>query len=141
MRLAYRGECHAHLGDYDRSVADFTAAIKHQPDNARLYACRAASYREKHDLSHALVDLDQVVRILPKEPRAYFDRLNARIDMGDRKGAMTDMDRIVQLYPRSEGAYTYRACVGPAAIERSRPRPCRSGSRWPSIHEGRSITL
>jgi tetratricopeptide (TPR) repeat protein len=109
--LMYRGECYAQTGDPDRSIADFTAAIKQQPDEAALYGQRAASYRLKNDLDHALADLDQLVRICSNEPAAYLLRLDVRIDNGDFNGAMADIDRVVQLVPGAVGAYTYRAVV------------------------------
>jgi tetratricopeptide (TPR) repeat protein len=59
------------LGNYDRSIADFTAGIKTDRHIASAYNFRGNAYHKKGDFGNADADYNEAVRIDPKYVTAY----------------------------------------------------------------------
>ena len=61
-------------GEYDRSIADLTEAIKLNPRDAESYADRGVTYRMKRDYDIAVADLSEALKINPRSRYAYSER-------------------------------------------------------------------
>lgn len=48
--LYHRGECFYYLRDLDNAIADFTAAIRIQPEYSETYEKRGIAYSEQHNI-------------------------------------------------------------------------------------------
>ena len=78
VALYYRGQCHFELGEFSRSIADFTRAIEH-PDtlprlwNGLAYNFRGAAQLRMGNLVQAADDLSQARDLTPKDLSASVD--------------------------------------------------------------------
>ncbi len=72
LARAYRSRALSYTlfkGDYDRAIADFSEAIRLDPNNPLAYAVRGASFVRKGDYDRALTDLNEAagsVRTMPQ---------------------------------------------------------------------------
>jgi tetratricopeptide (TPR) repeat protein len=57
--------------DYDKSIADYTQAIRLDPSNSYLYYRRGCVYRTKADYDRAIADFTQALRIDPIAASAF----------------------------------------------------------------------
>ena len=65
MREAYycRGIAYAGKGDWDKSIADCTEAIRLNPDFAEAYYCRGVAYEQKGEKGKAEADFLEAKRL------------------------------------------------------------------------------
>ena len=62
-------------GDHDKAIADFTEAIRHNPDFAANCICnRGIAYEKKGDHDKAIADFNEAIRLNPKCVKAYESR-------------------------------------------------------------------
>ena len=73
------------------AIADYTEAIRLDPNRALAYNNRAVAKLNLRDYRGAYLDYTQVVRILPDKAITYNNRATARQGMGDCKGAIADL--------------------------------------------------
>ena len=57
--LDNRGVAYYNKGEYDQAIADFTEAIRLDPDNADIYHDRGLAYGKKGDESKSQADLSK----------------------------------------------------------------------------------
>jgi tetratricopeptide (TPR) repeat protein len=113
-------------GDYDRAIADYTEAIRRDPEQARAYCRRGGAYRMQGDYDRAIADASQAIRLAPKHPRAYCIQGHACYMKGDYDRAIADASMAMRLDPKYAWAYYRRGVPGPRA--RLHPRgPARHG--------------
>ena len=76
--IAYVGRALAFVDKHnlDGALADFTAAIRLDPDNSLAYNDRAILWRQKGDVDRAIADFSAAIRIDPL-PRSDFPALPA----------------------------------------------------------------
>jgi tetratricopeptide (TPR) repeat protein len=67
-------------GDYVTAVADFTEAIRLNPNYTNAYHNRGLAYKNKGDYDRAIADYTQAIRLNPNDASAYFNRGNAYAD-------------------------------------------------------------
>ena len=53
-------------GDHDKAIADFTEAIRLNPNDAEAYYSRGCEYFEKGDHDRAIADFTEAIRLNPK---------------------------------------------------------------------------
>jgi len=95
-------------GDYDRAIADFTEAIRLDPNSPVAHAVRGASFVRKGDYDRALVDLNEALRLDPKNAsvhNAFGVYYNAK---GDHDRALSALNEAIRLNPRFLYAYKNR---------------------------------
>src|ERR1700730_5666254 len=79
-----RGLAWQRKGDRDRAIADFTDAIRLDPNNALAYNNRGLAWNEKGDHDRAIADLTQAIRIdpLPRSDLAGIAHVNIYTNRG-----------------------------------------------------------
>lgn len=97
--------------DFLGAIADYTAALKLDPQNIEIYELRSYLYYLKEDYKSAIADLNQAIKIKPKALNLHYRRALSRIAMGDAKGGIADLTMEFSLNkPRQiPGLYATRA--------------------------------
>ncbi len=73
-------------GEYDKVIADCTAAIRLDPKNAEMYKLRGEANRLKHEYDKAISDYTEGIRLNSRETSACDSRNNGhRIQSGREK--------------------------------------------------------
>jgi tetratricopeptide (TPR) repeat protein len=93
---------------YDRVIADFSQAIRLDPNYATAYSNRGVAYKEKGDHDRAIADYSQAIRLDPNYATAYNNRGNAYSDKGDHDRAIADYSQAIRLDPNDAMAYNNR---------------------------------
>jgi tetratricopeptide (TPR) repeat protein len=68
-----RGNAALDQHDYDTAVAEFTEAIRHDPESDAAYHNRAHAYASKKDYARAIPDYNESIRLAPEDPESYTD--------------------------------------------------------------------
>ena len=92
MALANRAIGYRMSGEYDRSLADASAAMRLRPGMPGLHLERGLAYEGKGDNARAIADLSEAVAGDPSLVNAYFGRAMAYEALGDRQRAGADLD-------------------------------------------------
>ena len=95
-------------GTYDTAIAEYTEAIRRNPEHARAYYNRALAWAAKGDLDRVIADCDVAIRLDPKFAAAYGDRSTAWQLKGDFDKAIADGDAAIRLNPEHALAYLNR---------------------------------
>jgi tetratricopeptide (TPR) repeat protein len=103
-----RGIEHGRLKDNNRAIADFSEALRLQPQSFAAYFNRGVIYGELDNRQLALADFSAAIRLKP-DPNAYFDRGFVYARTGDMQSAIADFSQVVHLTPGRAEAYYYRA--------------------------------
>ncbi|MCB9452559.1 MAG: tetratricopeptide repeat protein [Anaerolineaceae bacterium] len=94
--------------DLDGRIADYTEAIRLNPNYAEAYSRRGGNHASKGEYEGAMRDYNEALRINPREPIAYNNRGSARKAQGDLDGAMADYNEAIRLNPKLAAAYNNR---------------------------------
>jgi lipoprotein NlpI len=99
---------HLAKGEYDRAVADFSAAIRLSPQHATAYGNRGLAYGEKGQSERAIADFDEAIRLAPDYLFAYSNRGNAYRARGNNARAIADFSEAIRRDPKYLPAYIQR---------------------------------
>jgi len=103
-----RGEEYKDKRDYDRAMADFNEAIRHDPKWEVPVIARGFVYFQKGDLDRALADFAQAIRLNPKNTLAYNNRGHVYLKKGDYDRAIEDLNVAIRLDRSHAQAYANR---------------------------------
>jgi tetratricopeptide (TPR) repeat protein len=81
----YRGFGFKRLGDKDKAIAEFDAAIRLNPNDALAWRVRGATYAAKADYAKQLADYSESIRIDPENPDSRHHRVVLRSACVDEK--------------------------------------------------------
>jgi tetratricopeptide (TPR) repeat protein len=96
---------------YDLAIADFTSAIRLDPNNSTAYRERGRAYDNKGDGDRAMADYNQALRLNPNDPRAYNNRGVVYHARNDYDRAIADYTQAIRIDPNFAGAYNNRGDV------------------------------
>jgi tetratricopeptide (TPR) repeat protein len=94
-----RGNAYYDKGDKDAAIADYSQAVKLDPNYAAAYYNRGIAYSAKGDKDAAIADYSQAVKLDPNDAAAYYSRGNANYDM---RTTTTKLSSSIPIMPRPE---------------------------------------
>jgi tetratricopeptide (TPR) repeat protein len=97
--------------DFRGALADYSEAIKLDPNYADAYYSRGNSRYELGDKQGAVADYTQAIKINPNYADGYYNRGNVRYELGDTQGAIADYNQAVKINPNNAQAYSERASL------------------------------
>ncbi len=97
--------------DYRDALNAFTAAIRLQSRDARLFIYRAKANLGLERYDDAIADCTQAILIRPTSALAYNERGNAYLGLDNLDQALTDYDKAIQLNSQDPMYYENRARV------------------------------
>ncbi|GHT85531.1 hypothetical protein FACS1894137_09920 [Spirochaetia bacterium] len=103
-----KGNASYNRGDYDMAIADYTEAIRLDPNYANAYYNRGVAYENKKDYDRAIGDYTQAIRINPNYAVAYNNRGGVYVDKKDYDRAIADYTEAIRLDPNYANAYYNR---------------------------------
>jgi tetratricopeptide (TPR) repeat protein len=105
----YRANAYANKGDYDRAIADYTEAIKLDPNDFLAYRNRGGVYHHiKGDFDRAIADYTQAIRLDPNDEYTFEVRGYAYAFKGEHDRAIADYTQAIKLNPNYSFAYNNR---------------------------------
>ena len=95
-------------GRLEEAIAEFTEAIRLDPDFALAYSSRGYLYVETGRYDQAIEDLDEAIRLNPKDAIAHLNRGRVYSILGHYDEAIRDFDETIRLNPQDAKAYSNR---------------------------------
>ena len=106
-----RGSIYYELGEYQKSIDDFTKAIKIKPIKpkyAKIYFQRAYVYSFLGKYKNAFKDITRAIKLDPKKPDFYFVRGFLYGEMKKYQKEIADYSMAIKLNPKYADAYYNR---------------------------------
>jgi tetratricopeptide (TPR) repeat protein len=107
----YRANAYYNKGEKDWAIADFSKALKLNPNLAEVYNNRGAAYRKKGEYDQAIEDFNQTLKLNPNLADAYNNRGVAYRKKGENDRAILDYNQALKLNPNSAEAYINRGAA------------------------------
>jgi len=99
-RYIERGDAYIEKKNYDRAIADYSEAIRLNPNDDAAYKKRSYGYVEKGNFSAAITDLTEAIRIDPAYSGYYALRGHVYFTSEDYDTAIPDFTEAIRLWPR-----------------------------------------
>ena len=111
--LQERAYAYNEMGEYEQAIADYTEAIRIDPDDAYAYHERGYAYDKMGEYEKAIADFTEAIRIDPEYDRAYHERGDAYKGLGEYEKAIAYYTEAIRIDPDDTYAYhgrgyTYR---------------------------------
>ena len=103
-----RGVEYFNTRDYDSAIADYSQAIRLDPNFALAFRNRGNAYEDKKDYDHALADFTTAVQLNPKDAAAYGQRGLVYLARKDYDRAIADFNNAIRFDPKNAAAYYNR---------------------------------
>jgi len=100
-----------HEGDLDGAIADYSRAIKLNPNYTEAYNNRGNLKGAKEDHDGAIADLSRAIELDPKHTISYNNRGVQKEEKHDWDGAIADFNHAIELDPKYAKAYYNRGNV------------------------------
>ena len=94
--------------EYDKSIADYTEAIRLDPKFAGAYYYRGLALATEHEHDKAIDDFNEAIRLDPKHARAFHNRGDVWSDKQEYDKAIDDYSEAIRLDPKLAGTYVTR---------------------------------
>ena len=106
------GLAKSEAGDFQGAIADYTAAIRINPNYAKAYNKRGIIHgRNLQDYTAAKADFDHAIGINPNYGDAYYNRARVREFLEDKPGAIADYQKAAELYQKDGNTKDYRDAI------------------------------
>jgi tetratricopeptide (TPR) repeat protein len=96
------------LENYTAAIADYTSAIRIEPDAADAYYNRGLSYAKLENYTAAIADYTSAIRIEPDYADAYNNRGNQYEKLENYTAAIADYTSAIRINPEYALAYKNR---------------------------------
>lgn len=99
--LAGRGELEVAQSQYDQAIADLTAAINLNGQDADYFDFRGAAYTRMNRYAEAVADFSRAIALNPQFAQAYINRAAIRmaVSVQDYAASIQDYEQAVRLDP------------------------------------------
>jgi len=87
------------LKDDNGAIADFTKAIKIDPNYTKAYYNRGRSKHKLKDFNGAIADYNKAIKLDPNYTEAYYNRGRLKYKLRDYFGAMSDYTKAIRIDP------------------------------------------
>jgi len=94
--------------DHDRAIADYSAAIRLDPNCAAAFSNRGVSWRRQGQIERAIADYSEAIRLDPKAGY-YRNRAIAWRQKDDNDRAIADYSEAIRLDPQDPDLYLNRS--------------------------------
>jgi tetratricopeptide (TPR) repeat protein len=98
-------------GDLDATIADYTEAIRLNPQYTEAFTNRGFARAAKGDRDGAIADYNEAIRLNPQMAIAFYNRGIVRKDKGDHDGAIADYNEAIRVNPQYTDAFINRGSV------------------------------
>lgn len=98
-------------GDKIGAIADYTEAIRLNPNYSEAFFHRGNTRYRYGDKNGAIADYTEAIRINPNYAKAYFSRGHARYTQGDFPAAIADLTEAIRINPNLAEAYGSRGVL------------------------------
>src|SRR5260221_5134256 len=85
--------------EYSAAIADFTEAIRLNPDYAEAYRARAIAYEQENRLAEAVADYGAMLLDQPDNPTAYYSRGNCYFSFRRYYAAVSEPTVAISITP------------------------------------------
>jgi tetratricopeptide (TPR) repeat protein len=109
LAFLLRGQANAQRHNDADALADFSTAVKLEPQKSTHYVARGFFQLSRGNTAKSVEDFNTALKLDPKDSRAYNDRGMARMTTGEVKQAIEDFNHALELDPKSATAYTNRS--------------------------------
>ncbi|MGD9502463.1 MAG: tetratricopeptide repeat protein [Methyloceanibacter sp.] len=113
------GRAHGDKPDLEGALADYTEAVRLDPQSFIPYALRSEVYRDKGELESEIKDLDRAIALNPRAD-FYDQRGNALRRLGNLDRALEDLNHAIELDQSYFGTYWNRGLAYQAKGDRER---------------------
>jgi lipoprotein NlpI len=103
-----RGTYWTDMGDYDRAIADHTAALKLDAKVRHAHYFRGIAWSNKGEFERAIAEFDTAAQTNANEPVIYHARGIELAIKGDYRRAVADFDKALQLDAKAQGVHFAR---------------------------------
>ena len=103
-----RARLYAAFGQPEKALADYTEAIRLEPQDAMLYDNRGVAYFLQREWDKAIADFSEVIRLEPEFAFSYHGRGEAYEEKGDNGRAIADLSKAAELRPDDGGFWYHR---------------------------------
>lgn len=117
-----RGQMHFDNGHFDRAIADFSEAIKHDPSDAFFLYSRGMAYAANDEHDKALADYTEAIKHDPKLGMAYYQRGVAYRLRGNYARAVSDFTEAIKHDPKHALSYRNRGLAHAAMGSQSQAK-------------------
>jgi tetratricopeptide (TPR) repeat protein len=94
--------------EYNKAIADFTAAIRIDPNDAYAYACRARAWASKQYRDREAADYTEAIRLDPRNIEYRIARADSWSAQGRHEQAIADYDDAIRAEPNNAANYVAR---------------------------------
>jgi tetratricopeptide (TPR) repeat protein len=109
--LLNRGLAYSSRNEDGKAIADYSSAIKLNPQYAALYQSRGEAHFKSGDAKAAITDFDAVLKIDDQNALALHSRAAVHVHAGDNDAALADFARLLALDGADADAFAGRGLV------------------------------
>lgn len=92
-----QGTAYREQGKFDEAIAEYTMAIKADPNLAIAYNNRGCAYSWKMDYESAMADFSKAIELEPDEAFPYLNRARLYIGKYEEDKAIVDLKKVIEL--------------------------------------------
>lgn len=100
--MAKRGYAYYQKQNYDQAISDFSAVIRLDPSDSRIYIARGMAYEySERNYDETVDNFTSAIRLDPDNARYYNHRCWALVLKGDAESALSDCNKSLELQPNN----------------------------------------